>query len=729
SLPYLSEEEDYTAPAGTEFIQAEFDDIGRVVKVTKPDTTFRRVVYGKRKSYIIDEKNHAVSSETWGTQIIRKTYTGEYIEDASGLSEYAATTIELRADGTVVTDQLGNTSNTTRDMLGRLLTRNSPDTGLWSYGYDADGNLTSLTDAKAQTITMQYDALDRITGKTYPDAATVQYNYDENGHGFAKGALTSVLYAEGSEWYAYDARGRISSETQTISGAGSQTRSFQYDSLNRLTHQIYPDGEDVTSAYETNGRLTTVSGTDPYITNMDYSLLGQVTRVDYGNGLTANYDYFDQPGEVDATSGTALSQRLRSIHLSNGSYDVLDIDYQYDRAGNAGQRDILIRAEPGSEMMIDENFSYDDLDRLITANSNLYGFKSYSYDEINRITQKNGRNYSYNPARPHAVADDGQFAYTYDNNGNMTNRSDGRTLSWNFDDRLTGVSDSKGTHSFSYNPSGVRLKKKLSTTEGQQTVYYFFDTFEQEYTDGQLTNTIKYYFANGERVAERSTKSGLRYYHKDHLGSLVRKSDDQGNLINILLSTPYGEQVEIGIVPSIPDNETLTEPLVDVTEEHKARDTIEVSTSVEGTSDVSCEAGKKVRLLPGFRTEKGATFKASINYNFRITVISEETRYTFTGKELDATDLYYFGARYYDPGLGTFISSDPAMDGLNWYAYCGNNPMNYVDPWGLNPAISITQAGIDAAKAGFGNYCPLGIIDPNKKDGNGGGPLGGTPAP
>jgi len=39
-------------------------------------------------------------------------------------------------------------------------------------------------------------------------------------------------------------------------------------------------------------------------------------------------------------------------------------------------------------------------------------------------------------------------------------------------------------------------------------------------------------------------------------------------------------------------------------------------------------------------------------------------------------------ARYYDPTLGRFISEDPAKDGINWYAYCANNPVNAVDPDG-----------------------------------------------
>ena len=62
----------------------------------------------------------------------------------------------------------------------------------------------------------------------------------------------------------------------------------------------------------------------------------------------------------------------------------------------------------------------------------------------------------------------------------------------------------------------------------------------------------------------------------------------------------------------------------------------------------------------------------------------------FNGKEKDATNLYYYGARYYDPDLGRFITRDPSggdilmPQSLNRYTYCLNNPLNYVDPAGLH---------------------------------------------
>ncbi len=63
--------------------------------------------------------------------------------------------------------------------------------------------------------------------------------------------------------------------------------------------------------------------------------------------------------------------------------------------------------------------------------------------------------------------------------------------------------------------------------------------------------------------------------------------------------------------------------------------------------------------------------------------VSVKDPVTFTGKQQDdPTGLYYFNARYYDSNLGRFISEDPAKDGANWYSYCGNNPLKYVDPSG-----------------------------------------------
>ena len=50
--------------------------------------------------------------------------------------------------------------------------------------------------------------------------------------------------------------------------------------------------------------------------------------------------------------------------------------------------------------------------------------------------------------------------------------------------------------------------------------------------------------------------------------------------------------------------------------------------------------------------------------------------------------LIYLRNRYYDPEIGRFISEDPIQSGLNWYVYCSQNPIRYVDPYGLRTSSS-----------------------------------------
>ncbi|MDI6450233.1 RHS repeat-associated core domain-containing protein [Anaerobaca lacustris] len=60
--------------------------------------------------------------------------------------------------------------------------------------------------------------------------------------------------------------------------------------------------------------------------------------------------------------------------------------------------------------------------------------------------------------------------------------------------------------------------------------------------------------------------------------------------------------------------------------------------------------------------------------------------FAFTGRRFDTeTGLYYYRARYYNPTIGRFLQTDPIgyQDGMNWYAYCRNNPITWIDPTGL----------------------------------------------
>jgi len=82
----------------------------------------------------------------------------------------------------------------------------------------------------------------------------------------------------------------------------------------------------------------------------------------------------------------------------------------------------------------------------------------------------------------------------------------------------------------------------------------------------------------------------------------------------------------------------------------------------------------------------GKTQILSPNYEPR-TTSSYENPYMFTGRRFDPeTQLYYYRARMYHPDLGRFIQPDPIgyLGGFNLYAYVENNPLKYIDPFGLD---------------------------------------------
>ena len=72
--------------------------------------------------------------------------------------------------------------------------------------------------------------------------------------------------------------------------------------------------------------------------------------------------------------------------------------------------------------------------------------------------------------------------------------------------------------------------------------------------------------------------------------------------------------------------------------------------------------------------------------------------FRYTGREFDSeTGLYYYRARYYDPEVGRFMSEDPIgfSGGINFYRYVSNNPINFIDPFGLEECLRTPMSKID----------------------------------
>ena len=71
----------------------------------------------------------------------------------------------------------------------------------------------------------------------------------------------------------------------------------------------------------------------------------------------------------------------------------------------------------------------------------------------------------------------------------------------------------------------------------------FFFGYEEIDRPAEDPESISHYFANGQRVASRSSLTGLRYIHSDHLGSATRETDENGAVVWDVMYDPYGEIV------------------------------------------------------------------------------------------------------------------------------------------------------------------------------------------
>ena len=95
--------------------------------------------------------------------------------------------------------------------------------------------------------------------------------------------------------------------------------------------------------------------------------------------------------------------------------------------------------------------------------------------------------------------------------------------------------------------------------------------------------------------------------------------------------------------------------------------------------------GDVIQLL-GFDGDVDKTYDYDAYGNEYARDLGDSNPFRYCGEYYDTeTGFIYLRARYYDPMVGRFTSVDPIKDGLNWYAYCENNPVAYIDPSGKEP--------------------------------------------
>lgn len=409
------------------------------------------------------------------------------------------------------------------DDLGRLTSSAVPETAnaATTFTYEPFGAVNTRTDPRGIVTTYHYDTLDRLHQITYSDstpAVTYTYGAATDSSTFAAGRLTGITDGSGTQAFDYDSLGRSKKVTRTIGGNPYTTQySYSAGQLNTIT---YPSGRTVTMTPDELGRLSSVDSNGSNLLMVSaYNAAGEITNLQYGDGMEETYGYNDQ-------------LRLQTLVAGSTTTPSMNLTYNYGTADNGqiqGITDNITASQSTS-------YQYDELGRLKTAQTTdqtsagtwKLGFKYDTYG--NRLAQLPEGGTASMPINEMQVdpATNRISAYQYDAAGNMTN--DGlHTYTYDAENRLTTVDG--GAETFVYDASGMRVKKN-------STVYIYEGGHAiAEYANGApaASPTVEYV----GRLAAFSSGT-TTYFYQDHLSNRFM-ANASGTPTGTLSQFPFGE--------------------------------------------------------------------------------------------------------------------------------------------------------------------------------------------
>jgi RHS repeat-associated protein len=437
---------------------------------------------------------------------------------------------QIEQAGTITTAADPLTGNTT---WSRQLTYDEPRGGVNNMGL-----LSKAEDARHVYSFFHYDQLGRnfridYSGGTpsvlskYDQARTDAPPAGEQAVVFKnKGRLTEVTTVEvttGEGWvipqtqqlHDYDLMGRSRRQRQVV-GADTYELRYDFNLGGGLVSERYPSGRVLTFSYDDGGRLLSADcGANPYATAITYTQVGELESMTLGNGVVYSMAY-----------GEARSQ-LSSITLTQGTNVLQKYEYKYgavdmgsgavDETKNNGQ---LARIEGtiGTQRQWQQRFQYDSLGRLAAAGE-YYGEtlqnRSYllNYDYDVYGNRYQKQSRNQNNQVAQSWVEDGAYAAT-------TNRLNAGLV---YDDAGNVTTDSRfRQRKYEYDANNRQRKSSnLDDTGATRSVYNGLGQRVAMLAGGQVTRVLVY-DAGGDLVAEYGGAvftNGTQYVMEDQQGT------------------------------------------------------------------------------------------------------------------------------------------------------------------------------------------------------------------
>ena len=619
--------------------------------------------------------------------------------------------------------------NASYNRIGRLMMRED-GTGAIEYFYGKMGEVTKTrrtliipNQAIATYVTQwTYDSHNRLIEMIYPDEEKVTYSYNLGG------LLEKV---RGEKSYGYD----------YITKLG-------YDKFEQRSYLKYCNGAETFYTYDNRRRLSNLAVNSGGASIMDnaytFDAVSNVLSVTNNASLPANGNAGGQMSHTYTYDG------LYRLATATGTY--MGADNKSATYTLAMGYDNMHRIKSKSQHLTQDNVQFNG-----TLNVGYDLTYTYGSEEGKKFQLESVKDVNYRTEEtPSDNNVENGHVYTYDKNGNLvyvnTNRvmTDGhrdnsvgeRKLIWDEENRLLAVDDNGFVSNYWYDADGERTVK----TSGESDQVYVNGVFS-----GGSTNTAKfslyvspYLVANqGGRYTKHIYAGSQRIVSKvgdfASYGSDPRRIEYAGantDGLSVDYKSKYAAQQQV-----IKDNYKFFDVPYNGTDNDNYADG-EGFCCNDGSMEEAVAQARKAQALAVSRSFKDPDNYENLQFFYHpdhlgsssfITNLDGEvvqhieyvpfgevfieernnvwnTPYLFNAKEFDEeTGMYYYGARYYDPRLSLWMSTDPMQEkypNTSGYNYANQNPIVFVDVIGLYPRHILTRHTTSWYKSDYYTFTP-----------------------
>jgi len=553
--------------------------------------------------------------------------------------------------------------------------------------YAAVGTVTITSEWKTYTVSFTPNTTDpntRITfflgdkmpngSKLYLDSLSFTEATPEVSTEFTYDDLGRLVYqseANGmTKSFAYDAADNRKSFVLKQNNVTKLNNTYQYDNLNRL-YKVFDNGSlVVTYLYDSNGNRQTLTYPNGITTSYNYNLQNKVTKLTNKKGTTVLTDY-------DYTYYADGSQESYKDLVTGKSSK-----YEYDDLRRLTQETELKDTTTASTTV----YTYDDAnnrDSMTTTRGNVISSTSYQYvgNRLDTETRTVGNKSLVT-------------SYGYDDNGNLLTKSlnsvVAATSTYDALNQLQTYTEGNVVSSYTYNDSGLRISKDVGgiitnfVLDGQDVVM-----------ETDTAGAVKSKFIRGINLIAFVDSIGTKkYYLFNAHGDVVQLTDVSGNVVTDYSYDGFGNRelllgdLNNDDIINMDDYLIIRDYMIGVFTVFPTLDG-NIKADVDGDGNIDSDDLSyiamynlgMIKVFPGDKNLNGYADENEININY-----VDVNPFRYCGEYFDKeTGSIYLRARYYNPGIGRFITEDSYRGkdndplSLNLYTYCENDPVNYFD--------------------------------------------------